>query len=346
MGRLEDSSLVQLTLMRVREFLREPEALFWTFLFPVLLALGLGVAFRDDAPQPPRAAVVEGAGAAELAAGLAGDGIDVAILAEDSAAARLRRGDVAVVVVPRPGGLVYRYDPTRPESRAAWLAIDDVVQRSAGRVDAVETHVEEMRARGARYIDWLIPGLIGLNLLSTGLWGVGFTIVSMRRDRLMKRFMATPMRRAEFLGSFFFGRLVFLGAELTVLLVFARIAFGVEVRGSFAALVTIAVVGAFSFTALGLLVASRAATTEGVSGIMNAVSFPMWILSGVFFSYHAFPDPLHPFIRALPLTAFNDATRAVMNDGLPLVATLGPLFVIVVWGVASFLLALAIFRWQ
>lgn len=346
MSRLDDSSMVQLTLMRVREFLREPEALFWTFLFPVLLALGLGIAFSDGDTQPPRAAVVAGGEAAGLVAAISERGITAVILPGDSAAALLRRGQVAVVVVAQGGELVYRYDPTRPESHAARLAVDDAVQRGAGRADPVATRVEEVRTRGARYIDWLIPGLIGLNLLSTGLWGVGFTMVSMRRDRLLKRFTATPMRRSEFLGSFFFGRLLFLGAELAVLLAFAWIVFGVEVRGSLAALVAIAVLGAFSFTALGLLVASRARTTEGVSGIMNATSFPMWVLSGVFFSYHTFPEAFHPFIRALPLTAFNDAMRAVMNDGLPLLATVGPLAVLVAWGVASFLLALAIFRWQ
>jgi ABC-2 type transport system permease protein len=346
MSRLEDSSLVQLTLMRVREFLREPEALFWTFLFPVLLALGLGIAFSDGDTPPPRAAVVEGPHAVELVAAITTRGIDAVILPADSAAAVLRRGQVSVVVLAGGEEVVYRYDPTRPESHAARLAVDEAVQRSAGRADPVATRVEEMRARGARYIDWLIPGLIGLNLLSTGLWGVGFTVVSMRRDRLLKRLMASPMRRTEFLASFFFGRLLFLGAELAVLLFFARVVFGVEVRGAMAALVAIAVLGAFSFTALGLLVASRATTTEGVSGIMNATSFPMWVLSGVFFSYHTFPEAFHPFIRALPLTAFNDAMRAVMNDGLPLLSTVGPLAVLAAWGVASFLLALAIFRWQ
>jgi ABC-2 type transport system permease protein len=341
-----ESSIVQLTLMRIREFLREPEALFWTFAFPVLLALGLGIAFREADPQPPRAAVVEGARALALAGDLARARIRADILPADSAAALLRRGQVAVVVEAGERGVVYRYDPTRPESRAARLAVDDAVQRGAGRADVVPARAQEVRVRGARYIDWLIPGLIGLNLLSTGLWGVGFTIVTMRRDRLLKRFMATPMRRTEFLGSFFFGRILFLAAELVVILAFAWIVFGVEVRGSLAALVTVAVVGAFSFTALGLLIASRATTTEGVSGLMNAASFPMWVVSGVFFSYHAFPEAFHPFIRALPLTAFNDATRAIMNDGLPLLATLGPLAVLVAWGVASFLLALAIFRWQ
>jgi ABC-2 type transport system permease protein len=267
-------------------------------------------------------------------------------LSLDSALALLRRGELAVVVEPVRGEVVYRFDPTRPESRAARLAVDDALQRGAGRADPMATRSEEIRARGARYIDWLIPGLIGLNLLSTGLWGVGFTIVSMRRDRLLKRLVATPMRRAEFLGSFFFGRLLFLGAELAVLLLFAWIVFDVEVRGSLAALVAVAVLGAFAFTAFGLLVASRARTTEGVSGIMNAASFPMWVLSGVFFSYRTFPDAFHPFIQALPLTAFNDATRAIMNDGLPLAATLAPLAVLLAWGIGSFVVALTIFRWQ
>lgn len=361
MRSLEHDSLAQLTLMRIREFVREPEALFWTFMFPVLLALGLGIAFRDSDPQPPRAAVVaaaEGgadapagtdARAVELAAVLRAAGISTDVVPADSGAALLRRGDVAVVVVAGGddgAGVVYRYDPTRPEARVAQVAIDDVVQRSAGRTDPVATRQEQVRVRGARYIDWLIPGLIGLNLLSTGLWGVGFTVVNMRRGSLMKQFMATPMRRAEFLGSFFFGRLLFLGAELAVLLFFAWIVFGVQVHGSLGAVVIIAVLGAFSFTAFGLLVASRATTTEGVSGIMNAASFPMWVLSGVFFSYSTFPDVFHPFIRALPLTAFNDAMRVVMNDGLPLPAAAGPLAVLILWGLASFLLALAIFRWQ
>jgi ABC-type multidrug transport system permease subunit len=154
------------------------------------------------------------------------------------------------------------------------------------------------------------------------------------------------MRRAEFLGSFFFGRLLFLAGELALLLVFADLVFGVKVQGSLAALILVAFLGTFTFTAFGLLVASRARTTEGVSGLMNAASFPMWVLSGVFFSYKTFPEVFHPFIQALPLTAFNDATRAIMNDGLPLAATLGPLGVMGAWAVVSFAAALTIFRWR
>lgn len=346
MRRLDRSSLVQLTLVRIREFWREPEAVFWTFAFPVLLALGLGIAFRDSGPQPVRVAVRPTPGAEAAAGVLAEAGIDAALASPDSAAARLRRGDVALVVEAGDSAVVYRYDPTRPEAAMARLRVDQALQRAAGRTDPLPTRVEEVTARGSRYIDWLIPGLIGLNLLSTGLWGVGFTLVRMRTEHLMKRLMATPMNRAEFLASFFFGRLLFLGGELAVLLVFADLVFDVEVQGSLAALVSIALLGAFTFTAFGLLIASRARTTEGVSGLMNAASFPMWVLSGVFFSYRTFPEALHPFIQALPLTAFNDATRAVMNEGLPLSAAAAPLGVLAAWGLGSFVLALAIFRWR
>lgn len=346
MRSLEHNSLVQLTLVRIREFWREPEAMFWTFAFPVLLALGLGIAFRDSGPQPVRAAVVESASAARVAAVLEEAGIEAVVVGSDSAAAGLRRGDVALVVEAAEEGVAYRFDPTRPESELARLRVDAALQRNAGRRDPVATRNEEVTARGSRYIDWLIPGLIGLNLLSTGLWGVGFTLVRMRTEHLMKRLMATPMKRAEFLASFFFGRLLFLGGELAVLLVFADLVFDVEVRGSLGALLALAVLGAFTFTAFGLLIASRARTTEGVSGLMNAASFPMWVLSGVFFSYRTFPEAVHPFIQALPLTAFNDATRAIMNDALPLSATAGPVAVLAAWGVGSFVLALSIFRWR
>jgi ABC-type multidrug transport system permease subunit len=224
--------------------------------------------------------------------------------------------------------------------------VDDVLQRAAGRHDPVDTRVEEVTARGSRYIDWLIPGLIGLNLFSAGLWGVGFTLVRMRTDRLLKRLVSTPMNRAQFLGSFFLGRLLFLGGELATILLFGWVVFHVRVAGSLVAVLGVAVIGAFTFTAFGLLLASRARTIEGVSGLMNAASFPMWVLSGVFFSYRTFPEAVHPFIQALPLTAFNDSMRAIVNDGLPITATLGPLAVLSAWGLGSFFIALAVFRWR
>ena len=341
------AQLRELTLARVREFLREPEAVFWTFFFPVLMALALGIAFRDGEPGPIPVGVERGGpaeaafAALDSAPALAPRWIESALV--DRA---LRDGDVALVVRATPDGLVYRFDPTREESRTARYAVDDAVQTAAGRRDVRMVADERISARGSRYIDFLIPGLIGLNLLSTGLWGSGFTIVRMRSGKLLKRLMSTPMRRSSFLMSFVLGRMVWLVPELVLLLGFAWLVFDYAVAGSVLAALFVTVLGAFTFSGLGLLIASRARTTEGVSGLMNVATFPMWILSGVFFSYDNFPQVIHPLIRALPLTALLDALRGIMNDGLALWQTWPQLLVLLGWGIGCFVVALAIFRWR
>jgi ABC-2 type transport system permease protein len=348
MSRAGDSALAQLTLARVREFLREPEAVFWTFFFPVLIAVALGIAFRGGGEETVPVAVRAGPRAAELeAALLASHRARVSVMPELAANDALRRGDVALVVHSRAdGALVYRYDPTRSESRHARLVVDDALQRAAGRADprpAAEVLVTE---KGSRYIDFLIPGLIGLNLLSTGLWGVGYTVVRMRTQMLLRRFATTPVRRLDFLLSFMLGRLVFLAAELGLVLGFAWLAFRVPVRGSLLTLGFTATLGAFTFTGLGLLIASRARSTEAVQGLMNLAAVPMWVLSGVFFSSAHFPDVMQPFIQALPLTAVNNAMRAIMLDGAGLGAVAGWLAIVAAWGVGCLGLAVAWFRWR
>ncbi|HET8655503.1 MAG TPA: ABC transporter permease, partial [Longimicrobiaceae bacterium] len=202
------------------------------------------------------------------------------------------------------------------------------------------------RLPGGRYIDWLIPGLIGLNLMSTGMWGIGFGIVNMRQKKQLKRLTATPMRRSDFLLSQMIARLVFLVIEVAPIVLFALFAFDVRVQGSLIDLAVVVVLGALTFAGLGLLTAARARTVEGVSGIMNVVMMPMFILSGVFFSARRFPDVVQPLIQALPLTALNDALRAVYNDGLSLTAVPGELLILVAWMVLTFALALKLFRWQ
>ncbi len=262
----------------------------------------------------------------------------------DEAEARLRSGRVALTV--RPGAPVtLRYDSTRREGNVARLVVGDALQRAAGREDVAVLREQRVSEPGARYIDFLIPGLLGMNIMGTGLWGVGFGIVKSRQQKLLKRFLASPMRRSHFMLSFMLARMVFLVLEVGAVLLFGYLAFDVPVRGSLGALAAIVGVGAMAFAGLGALVASRAQTTEGVSGLMNLVMVPMWICSGVFFAYSNFPPAMQPFIQALPLTALNDALRAVMLDGVALAGT-GPwLGVVGLWGVASFGLALRIFRW-
>ena len=373
------NALLELTRARIREFVREPEAVFWVFVFPVLLAIALGIAFRNTGPERVRVAVegdplqAPGLRAGRLMEWLDGrSDIQALLLSPEEAALALRTGRVSLVLRPAqsevpatgdpesgeavstlpalPGldsdGLVYRYDPTRPDSRVARLVVDDALQRGMGRKDVAEVRDEAVAQPGARYIDFLIPGLVGLNLMGSGMWGLGFAVVQARTRKLLKLLAATPMRRTHFLLSFMLSRLIFLVLEVVAVIGFGWIAFGVSVRGSILDLGLISLVGAMSFAGLGLLVAARPQTIEGVSGLMNLVMLPMWLLSGTFFAASRFPEFWQPVIQALPLTALNDALRATINEGLPLTSSLPDMLVMVVWGSVSFLLALRWFRWQ
>jgi ABC-2 type transport system permease protein len=339
-------ALRPLTLWRVREFLREPEAVFWVFAFPVLLAFALGIAFKNRGPEPVRVGVLDGPEAARTVAALATDSTLVpVVLDEETAANELRSGKVTVVVVPGASP-TFRFDPTREESRLARVLVEDALQGAAGRAPVLTIREQTVTEVGSRYIDFLIPGLLGMNIMGTGMWGVGFGVVKARSGKLLKRFLASPMSKGQYLLSHILARLVFLALEVGAVLIFAMLVFDVPVRGSVLGLALITLLGAMAFSGLGLLVASRATTVEGVSGLMNLTMVPMWIFSGVFFSSANFPDAVQPVIRALPLTALNDALRAVMIDGAPVASTAGMLAVIGAWGVASFVVALRVFRWR
>jgi ABC-2 type transport system permease protein len=339
-------ALVQLTLASVRGFYREPEALFWVFGFPIVLAFALGIAFKNRGPQALTVAVAAASGDSAAAHALEeAPGLHAVILDSSAAWDALRTGRIALVVVPG-APLVYRYDSTRTESRLARLQVDDALQRAHGRTDPALVRDDRVTEPGARYIDFLIPGLLGMNLMGSGLWGVGFSVVQARTKGLLKRFVATPMRKSHYLLSYLLSRLVFLVVEVAALLGFGWWVFDVGVRGSLIALAVVTLVGAFAFAGVGLLVASRAKTVEGVSGLMNLVMLPMWILSGTFFSYARFPDAVQPLVRALPLTGLNDALRGVMIDGASLVGVWAPLGVVAAWGLVSFVVAVRIFRWR
>ena len=338
--------LVHLARVKFLEFIREPEAIFWVLVFPVLLSLALGIAFRSKAPAPLAVAVANGPGAEEAVRALGNDsGLRAKLLSENDARESLRTGRVALVVIPGDP-LTYWFDPVRDESRVARLAADAALQRAAGRVDVKTTAVREMTEKGSRYVDFLVPGLLGMNLMGTGMWGIGFSIVTARSRGLLKRLIATPMRKRHYLLGQMLGRMAFLVPEVVVLLGFAHFAFGVPINGSIAALAVVTGLGAVAFTGIGLLVAARPRTIEGVSGLMNFVMLPMWIFSGVFFSPSRFPDAMMPMIRLLPLTALNDALRAVMLDGASLAGVERQLLVVALWGASAFVVALKLFRWK
>ncbi len=347
------SPLWHLTLARIREFYREPAALFWVYGFPLILAGALGLAFSEK-PVPASTVDVQDDPAnpdatEKLRAALDADpGVKVAVYDAATCKQRLRTSKTDVVVIPRPesaSGREYLFDATRSESVLARNAADRAFLRAANpaQAPAIESTVTEP---GGRYIDFLIPGLLGMNLVGGGLFGVGFAVADMRVRKLLKRFQATPMRRSDFMLSLMLSRLLFTLVDIGLLLGFAYFAFDIRVRGNVLAFAVLVAVGGASFAGLGLLLGSRARTMETAAGLVNAVMLPMYVLSGVFFSAARFPEATQPILRALPLTALNDGLRAVMNDGAGFEALPYPLLVLGIWGVICFALALRIFRWR
>ncbi len=344
------SAYLHLLVARLKELRREPEVVFWVFLFPLLLALGLGIAFRNKPADVTSVAIVSGPGAQDALAMIQGSPLKSSIRAEvldpTSAMKGFRLGKYDLVIESNGnGGFRYRYDPARPESVLSRTEVDDALQAAAGRKNPVPTSAQASSEPGSRYIDFLIPGLLGMNLMNSGMWGIGFALVEMRQRKLLKRFVATPMRRSDFLLALTSSRIVLMLLEVGLLLGFGGLVFHMRVLGSVFTIVFLGAIGAVAFGGLGLLTASRAQKIESVSGLMNLVMMPMWIFSGVFFSYERFPAVVHPLIKMLPLTALNDALRATILEGASLTAQSGRLLVLVLWGGISFALALRWFRW-
>jgi len=336
---------VQLVLARVREFYREPEVLFWVYGFPLLLAVGLGIAFAGRAPERPAVDVQDGPGATQLRETLEADGFEVEVHREDVCNKRLVKGKTALYLVPQPDAPKYVYDRTRAEGALARYWVEAALSRPQGGANAEpnEVLVDEP---GSRYIDFLLPGLIGMNLMGGGLFGVGFVLVDMRVRKLFKRLMATPMRHGDFLLAILASRLLFLIPEMVLLLVFGWLLFGVPIHGSLVTLMVVILVGASAFAGLGLLLGCRTEKTETMSGYINATMLPMYLLSGIFFSSRRFPDEIQPLIQALPLTQLNDALREVMLEGAGFAEVGWRIAILATWGGVCFALALRFFRWR
>ncbi len=343
------SAYGQLLLARTREMKREPEVIFWVFAFPVLLALGLGIAFRNKPADIPSVVIAAGASAQSTLDMLqhSPQKFRAEVLDESAALNRFRLGKYDLVIMATgPHTFEYRYDPARPESVLAKAEVDDALQIAAGRKDPLSTNGKVSSEPGARYIDFLIPGLLGMNLMNAAMWGIGFALVDMRQRKLLKRFVATPMRRSDFLLALLSSRLVLMVIEVVLLLGFGILIFRMRVMGSWFSILLLGAIGAVAFGGVGLLTASRAQKIESVSGLINLVMMPMWVFSGVFFSYERFPAAVQPFIKALPLTALNDGLRAIILEGAPLSAQASRLLVLALWGGISFLLAMRWFRWN
>lgn len=342
----QPSPLAELIKARLREFLREPGYVFWVFGFPLLMALGLGLAFREKAPEPPRIAVTEQVAAETARVLLHSERVKAERLTRAEAERSLARTKLDLIVDQPNERLTFKLDAGQEKGQLARAITEDVLERAAGRRDVLQVQQEQVSEKGSRYVDFLLPGLIGLNLMGSSMWGIGFNLVLARKRKLLRRYAVTPMRRSHFLLSYFFSRSLFLVLELAVLIGFGKLVFGTEIQGSLAALLAASVLGASAFAAIGFLIGARLSSTEVAGGWMNFVQLPMWLLSGSFFSYERFPEWLQLPIQLLPLTAANDAVRRVYNEAATLPGIGFELVVLTAWSLLGFAIALKIFRWQ
>lgn len=342
--------ILAITIARLREFVRRPEAVFWVYFFPVLMVVVLGVAFRNKPVEVFQVDIVNGPKSKMISAWLDSDEqLKTSIVSREEAIERLRLSKTTLMISAINGevdNIEYQYDPVRPGSVASRNLADQRLQTALGRQDVIESNDVTFSEPGNSYVDFLVPGLLAMGLMGGGLWGVGYAIVDMRIRKLLKRLMATPMRRTHFLIAMMTSRLVFMIPQIILLIVFSYFLFGVKVHGNWFSILLIIILGAIEFAAIGLLVASRANTMETASGLMNLVMLPMWTLSGIFFSYERFPEIVQPVIKVLPLTPVIDALRALMMDGKSIGTLTGEIAVIGAWSVIPFTIALAIFRWN
>jgi len=366
MARNSNWPIWQITISRVKEFLRAPAAIFWVYGFPILMMLSLGTAFRDNPREEIRIDLVatDNAHLKEKEPGTGYKDDPLALLQEklrsDSAfkvsapqpmeswQKRLQSGKtdlVLEVLGSGPSDIRVWDEPHRAESRLARRALEATLLRWHA-TDAPSFTTQHLEAPGSRYIDFLVPGMIGMGLMGGGLWGVGFVVVDMRVRKLLKRYLATPMRKSDFLLGIMFSRLIFTLGDIVFLMVFGYLAFNVRCQGSYLDLTAAVLLGAAAFAGIGLLVASRAETLETVSGLMNLVMLPMWILSGIFFSPERFPEVAQPFINALPLTALNQLLRGIMLEGKSIVWQWPQVAILAAYASITFAVALKVFRWR
>jgi len=303
--------------MRLRLFWRDRSAIFWVYIFPMILLAALAVAFRNRPDPRFPVDVVDGPAADRIVATLADDAFsgkrpvarfDVRVVSEADGRERLRTGRSAILILPSATSrgadaagfdwpeiaLDYRYDPTRPESAAVREAVDARLQHAAGRMDQIAIDDILSVEPGGRYVDFVLPGILGICIMMGGLFGVAMSTVDMRARHLLKRLVTTPMRKTDFLASMMLARLFFLISQAIFVLVFARFVFDVAQLGSWLTLTALVVIGCFTFSGLGLLAACRARTMETASGIANLITMPMWLLSGIFFPIPA-PSSALPY---------------------------------------------------
>lgn len=366
---IKNNQLYQLFKTQFLITIREPEVLFWGVIFPVLISIGLGLAFTQQAESKFSIVLVE-KNKTELDSLLNIYGADSESKGEnvqdwkinnktlgntvfkfsqsdwDSAIRSLKRGEADVIVTDSLGKAIYHFDPLNSQSQLAYMKLSALVKSPNSNMNTENADIEPLTLMGVRYIDFLIPGLIAFGLMSSIMWGVSYTIIERRSQKLLRRLVATPMKKSNFLFALMFVRIIMNVVESLILLFFAWLIFDIHIQGNIGALIVLFLAGNLAFTGVAILVASRTTKTEVGSGLINAVQMPMMLLSGIFFSYHNFPEWSIRFIKLLPLTALTDGIRSIFNEGAGWVEVIYPTCMLSALGLICFVIGMKLFKWN
>ncbi|EMJ60136.1 MULTISPECIES: ABC transporter permease [Leptospira] len=355
----------QLINIQLKEFYREPAILFWAFVFPIAMAGILGIAFKNRGSEEVKIAILENSYQLEelkkildstrdkneksKEKNLASDSdklpsLKFLVLSKNEAIRDLKRGKLNVIVERTQGGKIrFFFDTDNPNGQRDYLLI---LAKIRSRYTDFELQVDRLDSKGVRYIDYLVPGMLAMGVMNSCLWGVGWNLIEMRMKKLLRRMSATPMNKLSFLISFFFTRLIVTTIESAILLGFTLFTFENALEGSFGAIIMIFLSGNFAFSCIGIFVGSRAANSQVGNGLINAVTFPMMILSGVFFSYQNFPEIVLPIIKNLPLTLMADSLRTVFIEGAGFISVIPAVVGLFVYGIVFLFVGNKIFRWS
>ena len=360
--------LLQLMSIQFKEFFREPGALFWTFIFPILMAWGLGIAFTQKDTLIRNVAVISGEQKlkkiplllAQEKQGVETDTINTHKVTvnnkkmgnsafqflftdQSNALQMMKKGKISLFLSERNDTIIYHFDPTNTEARLMQLQLETFF--TEGQISVDESRIEPMTSTGTRYIDFLIPGLIAMGIMNSCLWGISYSLIDKRSKKLLRRMIATPMKKWHFLLAQLLTRIILTLLETAALILFANLYFNVQIDGDITALFAVILAGNAAFIGIAILISSRTANPHVGGGLINFVSMPMMVLSGVFFSYHNFPEWTIPYIQALPLTAFADSIRTIMIEGAGWNDTLIPMISLFAIGAITYLSGLKIYKW-
>ncbi|MEI6436161.1 MAG: ABC transporter permease [Bacteroidota bacterium] len=383
--RISNNQLWQLILANIRELIREPGVLFWGIIFPILMSLGLGVAFTKKRDVITNIAVIgenhiminpSGNNPSDTASAIlsflqhnkavlsrdkAGIWFRKLIAPDDKlgntsfiframdnkeAMTLLKRGNLNMILDEKDGQLQYHFDPMNPDAQLTYLKLSRLFGIAGVAAHETNTEIDPLTVEGTRYIDFLVPGLIAMGVMMSCMWGVSYAIIERRSKKLLRRMVATPMKRSNFLIALITVRILMNFVEAGLLILVAWLVFHVSIQGSILALATLFVSGNIAFAGIAVLLASHTAKTEIGNGLINAISMPMMVLSGIFFSYHNFPEWSIPFIQKFPLTMMADGIRSIMIEGAGFTETVTPVAILALTGIVFFIAGMKIFRWH